>query len=237
MEAESITFAIAFMAGLLSFSSPCVLPLVPAYLSFLAGSAVTGVGAVPPTRRRVMLQALAFVAGFSLVFIALGALAGLVGYSLQPQLPLLRKVGGIILIILGLHVAGVIKISALYREWRPGLAAKPTFGGATSFVVGMVFAFGWTPCVGPVLGGILLLAGTSTTAGHGALLLASYSLGMGIPFLIAGLLAGSLVGLLKSLNRYLRLVETISGVLLVALGILIFTGELETLTTLVVPPF
>ena len=236
MGTTDLGLAVAFAAGLLSFASPCVLPLVPVYLSYLAGSAVGGNSPVAPTRARLFLQALAFVAGFSLVFVSLGALFGLVGLAVQPHLPVIRQVGGVVLVVLGLHVAGILKIPALYREWRPGLALRPRFGHATSFVVGMVFAFGWTPCVGPVLGGILVLASTAETASQGALLLASYSLGMGIPFLAAGLLAGSLVGALKAANRYLRSVEIVAGVMLVALGALIFTGELERLSGLFVPP-
>ncbi len=236
MENESLSVAIAFAAGLLSFASPCVLPLVPVYLSYLAGSAVKTGEPAAPTRAHLLGQAAAFVLGFSVVFVALGALAGLIGFAVQPYVPFLRQAGGVLLIILGIHTAGVIRISALYREWRPGLAAGRRFGPATSFVVGMVFAFGWTPCIGPVLGGILVLAGTSETAWQGAYLLASYSLGMGVPFLIAGLLAGALVGVLKHVNRYLRSVEVVAGLLLVTLGVLIFTGELERLSGLFVPP-
>jgi cytochrome c-type biogenesis protein len=236
MENESLSFAIAFAAGFLSFASPCVLPLVPVYLSYLAGSAVGARGGTP-SRSQLFVQALAFVLGFSLVFVSLGAVAGLIGVSLAPQLPLIRQVGGVILIIFGLHTAGVLRISLLLREWRPGVLPNASrFGPATSFVVGMVFAFGWTPCVGPVLGGILMLASTSETALQGAYLLGVYSLGMGIPFLVAGLLAGALMGVLKAVNRYLRVVEVVSGIMLVVLGFLVFSGELERLSGLFSTP-
>ncbi|MHB1005283.1 MAG: cytochrome c biogenesis CcdA family protein [Chloroflexota bacterium] len=237
MDSLSLNFAIALVAGFLSFASPCVLPLVPVYLSYLAGAAVGANVGVQPTRLQLFIQALAFVLGFSTVFVSLGALAGLLGLTLQPYMPLFRQVGGALLIVLGLHTAGLFRISFLYREWRPGLNWGRRFGPATSFVVGMVFAFGWTPCVGPVLGGILLLASTSETALQGAYLLASYSLGMGIPFLIAGLLAGALMGLLKAANRYLRVVEVISGLMLVGLGFMVFTGQLERLTGLLPTSF
>lgn len=236
MENESFSFAIAFAAGFLSFASPCVLPLVPVYLSYLAGAAV-GAGGRAPTRLELFVQALAFVFGFSVVFVSLGAIAGLIGVSLAPQLPIIRQIGGVILIVFGLHTAGVFRITALLREWRPQISpASGRFGSATSFVLGMVFAFGWTPCVGPVLGGILMLASTSDTALQGAYLLAVYSLGMGIPFLIAGLLAGALKEFLKKVNRYLRAVEVVSGILLVVLGILVFTGELQRLSGLFTTP-
>ncbi|MHB1133330.1 MAG: cytochrome c biogenesis CcdA family protein [Chloroflexota bacterium] len=231
MEAESVNLIVALVAGVLSFASPCVLPLVPGYLTFLAGTAVEG----PPSRLRLLLNAAAFVAGFTTVFVLLGALAGLVGYALQPYVPLLRQLGGVVLIVLGLHTAGVLRIPLLYRQWQPGNRLRLGFGRATSFVVGMVFAFGWTPCVGPVLGGILVLASTSETAGQGALLLVVYSLGMGIPFLGAGLAADALSGWLKQANRHMRLVEVISGALLVAMGVLVFTGELARLSALLYP--
>lgn len=228
MEAESVTLTIAFVGGFLSFASPCILPLVPSYLTYLAGAAVEG----QARRWRLFVNAVAFVAGFTVVFVLLGALAGLVGYALQPYVPFLRQVGGVILVVLGLHTAGVIRIPALLREWRPGLHKRLEFGKATSFVVGTVFAFGWTPCVGPVLGGILLLASTSDTAAQGAWLLTAYSLGLGVPFVIAGLLADALAGTLQKANRHLRLVEIVTGVLLVATGVLVFTGELARLSAL-----
>jgi cytochrome c-type biogenesis protein len=237
MDSLSLDFAIALVAGFLSFASPCVLPLVPVYLSYLAGSAAGANLGGQPSRARLFVQALAFVLGFSAVFVTLGAVAGLVGFTLQPYMPVFRQVGGVILVVLGLHTAGLFKISFLYREWRPGLSWGTRFGPATSFVVGMVFAFGWTPCVGPVLGGILLLASTSDTALQGAYLLAVYSLGLGIPFLIAGLLAGALMGPLKAANRYLRVVEVVSGVMLMAIGVLVFTGELQRLSGLLPTSF
>lgn len=230
MEIENLNLIAAFGAGLLSAASPCVLPLIPIYLSFLAGSAATGAaGIARPSRLSLFTQSLFFVAGFSVVFVALGALAGLIGLSLQPYVPFFRQAGGVLLILLGLHTAGVVRLPFLYREWRPGMNWNLRFGRATSFVVGMVFAFGWTPCVGPVLGGILLLASTSETAAQGAYLLAAYSLGMGVPFVILGLLAGSVVGALNMAKRRLHLVEVVAGVLLVGLGALVFTGEIERL--------
>lgn len=237
MDTQGLSFAAALVAGVLSFSSPCILPLVPTYLSYLAGSAVGQVGEDRAARIRVFFHALAFVLGFSLVFVALGASAGWMGSVLHSHRLLLRQVGGVVLVLLGLHVAGVFRIEALYRQWQPDVPRNLSRGYLASVVVGMVFAIGWTPCVGPILGGILLLAGTSETIWQGASLLGAYSIGMGVPFLLAGLLAGSLLRLLKSLNRYLRSIEVISGVMLVALGVLIFTGELERLSGMLLSSF
>jgi cytochrome c-type biogenesis protein len=236
MDGANVNLVLAFAAGLLSASSPCVLPLVPIYLSYIAGAAVAGTTAPQPARLLLLRQALFFVAGFSIVFVALGALAGLIGLSLQPYVPFMRQIGGVVLVVLGLHTAGVLRIPLLYRAWRPEFPQARRFGQATSFVVGMVFAFGWTPCVGPVLGGILLLASTSETALSGAYLLAVYSLGMGIPFIVIALLAGSFVRFLKAANHHLRLVEIISGVLLVGLGVLVFTGDLARIAGMFLPP-
>jgi len=227
---QNITFALAFAAGLLSFLSPCVLPLVPIYLGYLTGSSLGMVeGEEAPPRRVTFLHALAFVSGFSVLFIALGASVGLVGYMLIDRIDLLAKIGGILVAVLGLHLIGVIKIPILYREKRLDVSRGGDPSYVASFVVGMVFAAGWTPCVGPVLAGILLLAGASGTVAHGAILLTVYSLGLGVPFLLTALLLSTAINQFRRLNRYMRVIEIASGLLLIAAGVLLFTGNLQVL--------
>jgi len=231
MESLNISLFLALSAGVLSFLSPCVLPLVPAYLGHLTGTAVNLQGTATVARRwSTSLHALSFVLGFSVVFTALGASVGLVGYLLYGLLPVFEKVGGIILVLFGLHTMGLLKIPSLHRELR--LKADPArrWGILSSFLVGTIFAAAWTPCVGPVLGGILVLAGTSGTVGRGALLLFVYSLGMGIPFVLAGISLGWSNALFGWLKRYGRGISVVSGALLIMTGILVFTGALTMIT-------
>ncbi len=235
MDSAGISLLAAAGAGLLSFISPCVLPMVPVYIGYLSGTAA----GTPETagRAATLRQALLFVLGFSLVFVALGASAGLLGAGLNEYLPLLRQGGGLLLIVFGFHTMGIITIPLLYRDSR--LDYRPTaVGGFSAVLIGTVFALGWTPCVGPILAAILLLASDSATVGQGALLLAVYSMGLGIPFLATALALGSANRLLKRLNRYYRAIEVVSGLFLVAMGILLFTNTLQRLTGLFywVPP-
>jgi len=230
MEGTRITLFLAFSAGVLSFVSPCILPLVPVYLSYLTERAVTLQDANAPRRWITFLHALGFVLGFSVVFTFLGASVGLVGYLFYDLQPIIQKVGGLILVVFGLHTIGVLKIPFLYREMRLEANFAGRWGVISSFLVGAVFAAGWTPCVGPILSGILVLAGTSGTVAQGALLLFVYSLGLGIPFLIAGMSLAWSNALLKRLRRYGGVVSVLSGVLLIAMGVLIFTNTLSVLT-------
>jgi cytochrome c-type biogenesis protein len=235
LDSSGVPLLAALGAGVLSFISPCVLPLVPVYISYLSGTAAGQQDA--GGRAATVWQALLFVLGFSAVFIILGASAGLLGSGLNQYLPVLRQVGGILLVVFGLHVMGAITIPLLYREKR--LDYQPvTRGGGTSFVVGMVFALGWTPCVGPILAAILLLASDSATVGQGALLLAVYSMGLGLPFLATALALGSVTRVLKRLNRYYHAIEVVSGLFLIVLGVLLFTNTLQRLAGLFnwVPP-
>jgi len=209
--------------------------MVPVYIGYMSG-AVAG-QEEERAGKRAFLQALLFVFGFSLVFVILGSAAGLLGYALNEHLPLLRKVGGVALMLFGLHTMGVLRLPWLYYEKR--LDYHPaTIGAVTPFLIGMVFALGWTPCIGPILAGILLLASDTATVTQGALLLAIYSLGLGIPFLATGLALGSVTRFLKRLNRYYRAVEVISGLFLIGLGLLLFTNTLQRLSGLFswVPP-
>jgi cytochrome c-type biogenesis protein len=212
---------VAFAAGVVSFLSPCVLPLVPVYLLQMAGTATGAFG----SRRNTVAHALSFVLGFSVVFVLLGISAGLLGYLLQDNIRTLMRGAGLIVIVFGLHLAGIIRIPWLSRTYQVDVARSGRSGYVGSALIGASFSLGWTPCVGPVLGGILTLAAGSATALHGALLLACYSAGLGVPFLITGLMAGRATALLKRFNRALPAIEVASGALLIVAGILIFTDR------------
>ena len=231
MDPVNLSLIVAFGAGALSFASPCVLPLVPAYIGHLAGRSV---GKEPDAGQRseTLVHALAFVLGFSAVFIVLGASVGLVGFIVREQLPWLRWVGGAILVVMGLHVSGVLRIPALYRQLRLSFRPSRRFGVASSFLVGSIFGAGWTPCIGPVLGAILLYASTTQTVGQGALLLTAYSLGLGVPFLIAALALDRVLGFLRRLNRQAQLVEWTSGALLVGMGFVVMFNLIGRLASL-----
>jgi len=237
---ESIGFAAAFAAGLLSFLSPCVLPLIPAYLSFMTGLTSSELAGEERSTARVMVPALLFVAGFSLVFVGLGASASVLGQFLVEYREIVGKVGGLLVIAFGVFMLGIIKLPWLYGEARVDMGASRKFGRAAALVMGMSFAAGWTPCVGPILAAILGLAGTSGDAAKGALLLLAYSLGLGVPFLLVALLFDRSRPLLRWLNKHSLVINRIAGVMLVLIGLLIFTGRLGALATWltkVVPTF
>lgn len=223
----------AFFAGLISFLSPCVLPLVPGYLSYISGvsSDQMRAGADAETRRRVMINASGFVLGFSLIFIALGASATALGQLMLTQLEMLSKVAGLVIIVFGLHTMGLLRIKWLYMEKRVQVSNKP-LGLLGAVVVGMAFGFGWTPCIGPILASILAVAATQETVGQGISLLTVYSLGLGIPFLLAGLAINRFFALFDRLKRHMRLIEITSGLLLIAVGLLMFTNNLTMLSGL-----
>ena len=228
--ASNLSFLVALGAGLLSFLSPCVLPLVPSYLSFLAGVSFTDLKnpAAARTRRVLLLNAACFIAGFSLVFMALGASFSLIGRLFADSMDWIRKGGGLLIILFGLYVTGVFKVPVLMREWRLPIAAQPA-GCVGSGLVGIAFAAGWTPCVGPILGTILFLAGTGETAGTGVLLLGAYSLGLGIPFFASALALQGFLGFYERFRTYLRVVEVAAGILLVIVGTLLYTNYMTVL--------
>jgi cytochrome c-type biogenesis protein len=224
-----ISLLSALIAGALSFLSPCVLPLVPPYLCYMAGISVEqfrGGGAVvvsPDVRRGVLFSALFFTLGFATVFVALGAGASSVGMALRQHLDLLAKIGGLIIIIMGLNFLGLFRIGLLAREARFQGSGKPaTLTGA--YVMGLAFAFGWTPCIGPVLGAILGVAASRETVGSGAGLLAVYSLGLAIPFWIAAGFSGAFMGFLARFRRHLGTVEKVMGIFLVLTGLAFMFG-------------
>ncbi|MEJ8572884.1 cytochrome c biogenesis protein CcdA [Microbaculum marinum] len=222
----------AFIAGLLSFVSPCVLPLVPPYLCFLAGvtlDQLTGDERDDVPRARIFFSSLAFVLGFTAVFVALGASASIIGRVVMQYLDIFAYVAGAIIIVMGLHFLGVFRIGFLYREARVHVDRKPA-GLVGAFLIGLAFAFGWTPCVGPVLAAILFVAGTEDTVGSGAMLLAVYSLGIGLPFLAASLFAGPFMRLMKRFRAHMGKVEKTMGALLVLTGVMFLTGQMATLS-------
>jgi cytochrome c-type biogenesis protein len=234
---EPITFVAAFAAGFLSFVSPCVLPLIPGYISFVSGVSVEEMradAAPAASRLQVFLTSLAFVVGFSIVFVLLGASATAIGKFMFARLPLLSKIAGIILIVFGLHTMGVFRLAFLESEKRMHAQRKPA-GPLGAMLVGVAFAFGWTPCIGPILGGILAIAGSKNSVSEGVTLLAVYSLGLGIPFLLTSLAINQFFGAAKRIRRYYHAVELTSGALLIVIGVLIVTGQLTIITRYLQP--
>lgn len=230
--AENVPLMVAFAAGLASFVSPCVLPLIPIYLGYLGGASIQANAPPGAVWMRTLTHAFLFVAGFSLVFIVLGASAGLVGTVLQQQMPLIRKVSGIVIVVLGLSMLGLFQLPFLQRERRFHLEPGGTAGKARSFLLGLVFGFGWTPCFGPILGAILSLAMSSQTVAQGTFLLAVYSAGLGVPFLGAGLALSRATTFLRKLNRHMRLVSVASAVLIIAMGVLVYVNAFQRLSGL-----
>ncbi len=220
----------AFLAGLLSFLSPCVLPLVPGYVSLISGASVEE---LQSSERRllgtVMLHSVTFVLGFSVVFIALGAVATGVGQVVNEYHSLLSKIAGVIVIIFGLHLTGILKIKALYADKRMH-DVKGSSSAFGSFAVGFAFAFGWTPCIGPILATILVLASAQGTVMKGVVLLAVYSMGLAVPFLLTSLGVDRFLAFYGRFRKHLHTVEVLSGILLIAIGVLIFLNNLRLLS-------
>jgi len=224
---SNVTLIAAFVAGFLSFISPCVLPLIPGYVSFVSGVSLEdmrGDAAVTSARRRVLVTSLFFVLGFSLVFVALGATASVVGRFLIERQPILAKIAGVLLVIFGLHTMGVFRIGLLESEKRMQANRKPA-GALGAMLVGIAFAFGWSPCIGPILGGILALAAGRDTVWEGVQLLAVYSIGLGIPFLLTSIAINQFFAVTKRIRKHYHAIELVSGGLLVAIGVLIFTNQ------------
>jgi cytochrome c-type biogenesis protein len=240
----AVAILIAFLGGMVSFASPCCLPLVPAYVGYMVGSQPDG-GTV--RRRAAFSQALAFVLGFSAVFITVWASVGLVGYLLRDYVGLLRQVGGAVLVFMGLHVAGVINVTALYREIHLpvgpigeasmgfGQAAPSTPSYRRSALLGVVFAAGWTPCIGPILGGIIGLASVSASVAEGTVLLVAYAAGLAIPFILVAVGATSVSHRLGWLRDHNRAVSALTGAMLVTVGFLMITNTFARLSGLFAP--
>jgi len=220
----------AFFAGILSFLSPCVLPLVPGYVSLISGTSVEALqGAEPQVFKRVMLTSLTFIFGFSLVFISLGAVATTVGQVTREYYPLLTRIAGVVIIVFGLHLTGIWKIKALYADKR----LHQVKGGNSAwgaFVLGFAFAFGWTPCIGPILATILAFAAGEDTVLKGVGLLAIYSAGLAVPFLLTSLGIDRFLIFYGRFRKHLHTVEVVSGVLLIAIGVLVLTRHFTVLS-------
>src|ERR1700704_3461539 len=232
MQGSNITIGIAFVAGILSFLSPCVLPLVPGYISLMSGVSIDRLkegGSGSKARSAVILNSLAFNAGLSVIFLALGTTAGLVGASILSN-PWVRIIGGVIIIAFGLQLIGLLKIGALYKDTRFFSDENPR-GPLGSFTLGIAFAAGWTPCIGPILGGIIGLAATSGGWKNGLLLSAFYSAGLAVPFLITGLGINQFLSFYGKFRRHLHKVEVVSGVVLILIGVLVMSNRVTLLAS------
>lgn len=229
MDPFSVTYFGSFIAGLLSFASPCVLPLIPAYLCFLGGASLeelTAEGGVDiAVQRRVFISSIAFVLGFATVFISLGATATTLSVLVAQNINVLAKIAGVVIVIFGLHYAGAFRIGFLNFEGRFHIQNKPS-GLIGSYIIGLAFAFGWTPCVGPILATILMVAGSKPDVWYGTSLLAVYAAGIGLPFLLAAFAVKPFMGFLGRFKKHMHTVEISIGVLLIVTGIAIFTGSL-----------
>ncbi len=232
--ALDVSIGAAALAGVISFLSPCVLPLVPPYLVFISGVSLDDLKSAEGANKakhdqRVLLASFMFVLGFSTVFVTLGATASFFGQAVRSQLPLLSQLAGVAIIIMGLHFLGVFKLSFLSREVRYHQEKKP-LGLLGAYAVGLAFAFGWTPCIGPVLAAILSIAANTESVSNGASLLAIYSLGLGIPFMIAAASVNVFLGFFAKFKSKLNLIEKLMGALLVLTGVMFLTGSMQLLS-------
>jgi cytochrome c-type biogenesis protein len=227
---ENVSILTAFIFGIISFVSPCVLPIVPGYLSFISGYSFDELisSSRPQLFKRVTLNSILFILGFSVIFVALGASATAIGQFMVQRLNLFSKIAGVIIIIFGLHMTGLFKIKFLNYEKK--FHSEKKIGPLGSFVAGLAFAFGWTPCIGPVLAAILTIAAQQSTIWKGIALLSVYSLGLGIPFLITSLSINAFLSFFRKFSKYIRWVEVTGGVLLIIVGILIMTNNLTVLS-------
>jgi cytochrome c-type biogenesis protein len=232
-QTPDISLFIAFAAGLLSFVSPCVLPLVPSYVTYITGltmEELTSETTRARVRGTIIINSLLFIVGFSAVFIAFGASASLAGQLLLTYQDFIRKLGGVLIVIFGLYVMGLIKLKFLMAEKRVHFTSRPA-GYIGSFLVGVAFAAGWTPCVGPILGTILLYASTTDSMMTGIKLLSSYSLGIALPLFVTALAVDSFLNYFKKIKTYMHTISVVSGVFLVVVGVMIYTNSLTLLTS------
>ncbi|OYV67141.1 MAG: hypothetical protein B7Z74_10035 [Deltaproteobacteria bacterium 21-66-5] len=228
-----VSFALAFVAGLASFLSPCVLPVVPGYVSFVTGATLDHLRTAQhdSARRQAAVHASLFILGFSLLFVVLGASATALGTVVRRALPLIQQIGGAVIVLFGLSMLGLIRLPLLMQEWRVRLAAKPA-GRLGSVAAGIAFGAGWTPCIGPVLATILLYAGMSATVLHGAALLAAYAAGLGIPFFVAAVAFNWFLARTRLLRRWLLPIERAAAVVMIVAGALLFTGRFSAMSRL-----
>lgn len=226
-----VSLPLAFFAGLVSFLSPCILPVVPSYLVFISGLTLDQLrdGSKRDARRAAFINSVLFVVGFSAVFMTMGFVATSAGRAVGQALPWMNRIGGVVLVVFGLYLAGVLRIPALTREMRVHLSDKPT-GPLGSLVVGIAFGAGWTPCIGPILGSILLYASLETTMAQGTLLLATYALGLGIPFVVAAVAFNWFLAGVDKVKEWMVPLERIAGTVLVIIGFLMASGHFATMT-------
>jgi len=235
----NVSLFAAFIAGLVSFISPCVLPLIPMYISFISGLSLEEMRSSTDRKKvmkRVTISSLLFILGFSVIFIGLGASATFLGGFLLDKLSILSRIAGAVIIIFGLHIAGVFRFGFLNREKRLHFGSRPA-GILGPFLVGLAFAFGWTPCIGPVLGAILIYSGSQETIWHGIILLSMYSLGLGLPFFLTGLSINAFLGFMKRIQKYYKAIEIAIGVCLVIMGVLFVTGYFSIIASYLISWF
>ena len=227
VQAAAVSLTISFTAGVLSFLSPCVLPLIPSYVSFITGLTLDD---VQRSRRTTLVHSLLFVLGFTVVFLLLGATATVVGRLFFQQREWVGRIGGVLVILLGFYLLGVIKLDVLAQERRVHIADKP-LGYVGTVLVGMAFAAGWTPCIGPILGAVLTYTASAADLNRGLLLLLAYSLGLAVPFLLAALMIDRFMAVFRRYRGALVWMSRASGILLIAIGVLMITGSMTVLTT------
>jgi len=234
MGSNNITIISAFIAGLLSFLSPCVLPLIPSYITFITGLSFADLQAEHPThkvRKQTIIHSLLFIAGFTCVFVLLGASATLVGGFMQEHMILFRRVGGVLIVLFGVHLTGLVPIHMLLGEKRVNLHNKPA-GYVGSFLVGVAFSAGWTPCIGPILASILMVAATDETLQHGIILLLAYSMGLAIPFFLSALAMHRFLVAFNRFKKHIRIFEIATGLFLVIIGIMVYGNYLTKLSAI-----
>ena len=229
---ENLSIIVALGGGLLSFLSPCVLPLLPSYLSFITGMSFDDLKVQSHIRRKVVLNSLFFILGFSTVFVALGVSFSFLGGVFASHQRIIQRIAGLIIIFFGLYIAGVLKIPLLMRSKEIIMVKNRPAGYMGAGLIGISFGFAWTPCVGPILGAILTLAGTAKGISGGAVLLAAYSMGLAIPFLLTSLATGLFLSIFQRFRRFLHVVFIAGGIFLIIVGILIFTGYFTILNSL-----
>jgi cytochrome c-type biogenesis protein len=232
MESSNITIIGAFIAGLLSFLSPCVFPLIPSYITYITGLSFTDLQAEHSThkvRRLIIVHSFLFIAGFTCVFVLLGASATFIGGFLRQHMKFLRRIGGVLIILFGVHMTGLFPIRFLLDEKRVSIHGKPA-GYVGSFLVGVAFSAGWTPCIGPILASILAVAAIEETVYHGIMLLLAYSMGFAIPFFLAALAMHQFLVVFNRFKKFIRLFEIFTGVFLIIVGILVYGNYLSRLS-------
>lgn len=232
MIGQQVSYIGAFVAGLLSFLSPCVFPLIPSYVTYITGISFADLQAEHPShiiRQKSILHSLCFICGFTVVFVLLGASATFIGSYLQEHAAFIRKAGGVLLVLLGIHVTGLVPFRFLLGEKRVSIKHKPA-GYAGSFLVGIVFAAGWTPCIGPILAAILAVAATEEQVLQGVILLLLYSMGLGVPFFLSAFAMHRFLLVFNRFKKYIHIFEIITGMFLVVIGVLIYTNWLSRLS-------